>query len=160
MLVREKLLSPPPPFIKGLTDHILVKVVEDYPNQGILNTYKVTKPYNKLRNCTCQSNNLIYCLECNLCHIKYLGQTKNKIIDRYQGHIFDIRHTDSTTVARHFHSHEDQMDPRMTVHILEYIKLPKDIPKSNSLRDKRKLVWIHRLKTLIPNSLNILDWGN
>ena len=28
---------------------------------------------------TCQSNNLIYCIECNWCHIKYVGQTKNKI---------------------------------------------------------------------------------
>ena len=51
----------------------------------------------------------------------------------------------------------DQLDPRMTIHILEYIGLPKDIPRSNSIRDNRKLVWIHRLNTLIPNGLNILD---
>ena len=79
----------------------------------------------------------IYCLECNGCHIRYLGQTKNRIIDRFQGHIFDIKHNNNTTVARHFNSHKDQLDPRMTIHILEYIRLPKDIARSNSLRDNQ-----------------------
>ena len=60
---------------------------------------------------TCQSNNLIYCLECNWCHTKYVGQTKNRIIDRFQGHMFDIKHNLNTTVARHFGSHNDQLDP-------------------------------------------------
>ena len=41
---------------------------------------------------TCQSNNLIYCLECKSCYIKYVGQTRNRIIDRFQGHIYDIKH--------------------------------------------------------------------
>ena len=45
----------------------------------------------------------------------------------------------------------------MTIHILEYIRLPKDLSRSNSLGDSMELVWIHRLNTLIPNGLNILD---
>ena len=115
------------------------------------------KNYNTIRNGTCQSNNLIYCIECNWCHTKYVGQTKNRIIDRFQGHIFDIKHNHNTTVARHFGCHKDHIDPNMTIHIFEYIRLPKDLPRSNSLRDIRELVWIHRLNTLIPNGLNILD---
>ena len=109
---------------------------------------------------TCQSNNLIHCLECNCCHTKYVGQTKNRIIDRFQGHIFDIKHNHNTTVARHFESHSDHLDPNMTIQILECIRLPKDLPRSNSLRGNRELVWIHRLNTLIPKGLNILDWVN
>ena len=101
------------------------------------------KSYNTITNGTCQSNNLIYCLECNWCHIKYVGQTKNRIIDRFQGHIFDIKHNNNTTVARHFYSHMDQLYPRMTTHILEYIRFIKDVPRSNSLRDNSELVWIH-----------------
>ena len=76
-------------------------------------------------------------------HIKYEDQTKNRIIGIFQGQIFDINNTNNTKVARHFHSHRDQLDARMTIHIMEYIKLPKDIPRSNSLRDKRELVWIN-----------------
>ena len=70
---------------------------------------------------TCQNNNLIYCIECNWCQTKYEGQTRNGIIDRFQGHILDIKHNNNTTVARHFGSHKDHIDPNMTLHILEYI---------------------------------------
>ena len=113
--------------------------------------------YKTITKGTCQSNKLIYCLECNWCHITYLGQTKNRIIDRFQGHLFDIKHNNKTTVARHFHSHNDHTNPSMIIHILEYIRLPSDIPRSKSIRDNRELVWIHRLNTSIPNGLNIVD---
>ena len=72
--------------------------------------------------------------------MKCVGETKNRITDRFQGHIFDIKHTTNTIVARHFYRHDDQLDPKMNIHILEYIKLPRDISKSNSLIDNRELV--------------------
>ena len=117
------------------------------------------KSYNTITNGTCQSNNLIYCLECNWCHIKYVGQTKNRIIDRFQGHIFDIKHNNNTTVARHFYSHKDQLNAKLTIHILEYIRLPKDIPRSNSLRDNRELVWIHRLPMALTFLIEAINSG-
>ena len=45
----------------------------------------------------------------------------------------------------------------MIIHILEYIRLPRDVPRSKSIRDNRELVWIHRLNTIIANGLNVLD---
>ena len=117
----------------------------------------INKTYNTITNGNSQSSNLVHCLECNWSQITHVGQTKNRILDRFLGHIFDIKHNNNTTVERHFNSHQDQMDPRMTIHILEYIRLSKDIPRSNSLRDKRELFWIHRLNTLMLNGLNILD---
>ena len=38
-----------------------------------------------------QSNNLVYCLECTISHIKYVGQTKHQSLDSFQGHLFDIK---------------------------------------------------------------------
>ena len=75
----------------------------------------------------------------------------------HKGHTFDIKHNNNTTVARHFYSHNYQTNPSMIIHILEYIRLPRDVPRSKSIRDNRELVWIHRLNTLVPSGLNILD---
>ena len=157
MLVRTKFAQPRTTTHKGCKRPNTCKYCKKISQSGKIKNLHNNKTYNTMTRGTCQSNNLIYYLECNWCHIKYVGQTKNRIIDRFQGHTFDIKHKHNTTVARHFESHSDHLDPNMTIHILEYIRLPKDIPRSNSLRDNRELVWIHRLNTLIPNGLNILD---
>ena len=44
MLVREELFSPPPPFPRGVTYHTLASILEEYPNQGLLKTCRITKP--------------------------------------------------------------------------------------------------------------------
>ena len=51
-------------------------------------------------------------------------------MDRFQGHMFDIKDQSNTTVAGHFASHQDRTDPRITIHILGYIKTLKDAPSS------------------------------
>ena len=86
-----------------------------------------------------------------MCHITCVGQSKIRILDRFKDHLFDIRNHKNTTVARHFASYGKTYSPSFTIHILEYIKVSKDIPRSHSLTDKRELTWIHRLNTSIPN---------
>ena len=70
-----------------------------------------------------------------------------------------IKHNANTTVATHFNSHNMTSNPEFNIHVLEDIKIPKSVPRSNMIRDTREISWIHRLNTLIPNSLNILGWG-
>ena len=41
---------------------------------------------------TCKSSNLIYCITCTKCKIQYVGQTKNRLMDRFQGHFYNIGH--------------------------------------------------------------------
>ena len=157
MLVRAKIAQPRMTTYKGCKRPNTSKYCKKISQSGKIKNLHNDKPYSTMTKGTYQSNNLIFCLECNWCHNKYVGQTKNRIIDRFQGHIFEIKHNNNTTMARHFESHNDCLDPNMTIHILEYIRLPKDIPRSNSCSGNRELVWIHRLNTLIPNGLNILD---
>ena len=141
MLVRAKIAQPRSTTHKGCKRHHTCKCCKIISQSGKIKNPHNNKNYNTMTKGTCQSNNLIYCLECNWRHTKYVGQTKNRILlDRLQGHIFDIKHNLNTTVARHFGSHNDQLDPNMTIHILEYIRLPKDLPRSSSLRDNRELV--------------------
>ena len=159
MLVRAKIPQPKTRNDKGCTRPNTCQYCTRLSQSGRITNLNNNTTYNTITKGTCQSNNLIYCLECKSCHIKYVGQTRNRITDRFQGHIYDIKHNYNTTVAKHFLSHNDQSNPSMIIHILEYTRLPKDVPRSKSIRDNRELVWIHRLNTLIPNGLNILDWG-
>ena len=157
ILVRAKITQPRSTTFKGCTRPNTCQYYTRLSQSGKITNLNNNTTYNTITKGTCQSNNLIYCFECRWWHIKYVGQTKNRIIDRFQGHIFDIKHNNNTTVARHFLSHSDQTNPSMIIPILEYIRLPRDIPRSKSIRDNRELVWIYRLNTLIPNCLNILD---
>ena len=136
MLVRAKIAQPRNTNDKGSKRPNTCKYCKKVFQSGKIKNLQSNNTYNTMIKDTCQSNNLIYCLECDWCHTKYVGQTKNRIIDRFQGHIFDIKHNHNTTVARHFASHSDHLDPKMTIHILEYIRLPKDLPRSNSLRQQ------------------------
>ena len=52
----------------------------------------------------CKSSNLIYVIMCKTCGIQYVGQTKNRLLTRFQGHFNDIAHDRDTTVARHLNS--------------------------------------------------------
>ena len=40
-----------------------------------------------------------------------------------------------TTVAKHFATHNDTTNARVTIYIMEYIVTLKDAPSANSLRD-------------------------
>ena len=133
-LVRARITQPTYKATQGCKRPNSCKYCKKISQSGKIRNLLNNKNYNTMMNGICQSNNLIYCIECNWCHTKYVGQTKNRIIDRFQGHIFDIKHNHNTTVARHFGGHKDHVDPSMTIHILEYIRLPKDLPRSLTQR--------------------------
>ena len=126
MLVRAKIPQPKSITLKGCTRPNTCKYCTRISQSGKITNLNNNTTCNTIIKGTCKRNNLIYCLKCSWCHIKYVGQTKNRIIDRFQGHIFDIKHNNKPTVARHFHSHTDHTNPSMIIHILEYIKLPRD----------------------------------
>ena len=63
--------------------HVYKMISQDYDVKHLkfISFDMIIYDFNTLRNGTCQSNNLILCLECNWCHIKYVGETKSRIID-------------------------------------------------------------------------------
>ncbi len=109
----------------------------------------------------CQCSNLIYCITCNICGERYVGQTKNRIVDRIGDHFGNIKRSfernnpqNSTTVARHFKSHGNRDYP-LTITILEFIKEDPNSLKASHLRDSAEQKWIARLNTLHPYGLNV-----
>ena len=54
---------------------------------------------------TCESRNLIYGIECGICHLYYIGQTGRRLSDRFTEHLSDIKNLKDCPVARHFNAH-------------------------------------------------------
>ena len=63
------------------------------------------RQYNCLIKADCQTNNLIYLLTCDLCGKQYVGQTLNRIMDRVNSHLNDIKDQRETPLARHVRTH-------------------------------------------------------
>ena len=73
--------------------------------KGMIVSTSTSRKYKIPRTITCNSQNLIYCIECNLCKKQYVGQTKNKLLTRINQHRGDIKHKRETPVSRHFNDH-------------------------------------------------------
>ena len=74
--------------------------------------------YPRVGYCTFQTNNIIYGLECNLCHIRYIGQTKKRMNDRIQSHPYDIKSGANTTAGRNYKNHGDINNLPIPIYIL------------------------------------------
>ena len=58
---------------------------------GNLTSFTTGKKYRTLKSVNCQTSNLIYAITCSTCGIQYVGQTENKLLTRFGGHMFDIK---------------------------------------------------------------------
>ena len=81
VLIKAKIAQPRTTTYKGCKRPNTCKYCKTISQSGKIKNLHNNKPYNTMTKGTCQSNNLIYCLECNWCHTKYVGQTKNRITD-------------------------------------------------------------------------------
>ena len=55
--------------------------------------------YKSKINVNCQKSNCIYLITCSYCGTQYVGQTKNKLLTRFNSHFGDIHHNHDTTVG-------------------------------------------------------------
>ena len=123
------------------------------------------KSFVTLTRVNCQSSNLIYAITCNNCGIQYVGQTKKRLLTRFQGYFNDISHDRDTTVARHLNRcNKDEIlnmsnpkTPKFNITILSFIKSPPDSVESRIHRDWEERRWMHRLTTIMPSGLNLMD---
>ena len=106
---------------------------------------------------TCNSSNVIYCLECKKCNKKYVGQTKRKIKDRVREHLYGIKSQKDTDISYHFNTKGHKGKNDVKVYILDFIHAHPESPRAKSLRHTIECNWIHRMGTTAPYGLNILD---
>ena len=128
------------------TDLIPANIMIKYLQSGSITNLHSNKTYNTIRDGNCQSHNLIYWLEYNWCNDKYASHTRNpkSLIN-------------SKIIFLTVNISPSQQLPGTLPATRINQKLPKNLSMSNSLRDQRELVWIHRLNIIITSGLNILD---
>jgi len=122
---------------------------------SILSTTRNIKFFT-MTNVTCKSNNLIYCITCKKCKIQYVGQTKRKLMERFQSHFYNVN-KGIHQIGRHFSASDHNGIEDMQIHILSFIRQPPESSQSISARNKIELAWINRMNTIAPLGLNILD---
>ena len=130
--------------------------------------------YTCKKNISCKSSNLIYAITCNCCSQQYVGQTKRTLANRFQGHFYnttsaveyqrtvnqDLLTTGTEPrdgVSAHFSKTDHRGTQDMSIHVLEFIRLPPNSGKALTLRLKIEKAWIHRLRCVAPTGLNIFD---
>ena len=110
-----------------------------------------TRSYDDL---CCKSKNLIYGLECNLCGLIYIGETKRALNQRINEHRSGVNNNESKIVYNHFNQ-PDHSILSMKVRIIEKIYHPSNDPGlSTPYRKQREEFWIRKLGTATPYGCN------
>ena len=107
----------------------------------------------------CKSNNLIYAIECTLCGMHYVGETKRTWAERLSAHFLAINKEDmSVPVGHHFsraNGHHGLQDVKL--YVLEFLQTPPDdAHKCDREAVERK--WQYRLHSNYPHGMNRDDF--
>ena len=99
---------------------------------------------------TCKTNNIIYLMECAICGLQYIGQTRRKLKERMYEHRSNTDGKPASSLHKHLGStnHDTNFD-EMKVTIIEH-----DPNWNDKRRQEREHFWIIKLKTLSPNGIN------
>ena len=108
-----------------------------------------------LEDLSCKSENVVYTIECTLCGLIYVGETKGELRKRMNGHRSQINNGGNQLLHRHFNLPDHSVLP-MKVRILEKIYHPKNKPINSytPFRRKREEHWIRQLGTAAPYGCN------
>ena len=102
--------------------------------------------------------NLVYCITCTKCHIQYVGQTKRRLMDRFQDHFYKIdKKVPNSDIGQHFNSPGHRGLADVEIHIVDFIHCAPESETARKLRYGIEKNWIFRLRTLIPQGLNLID---
>ena len=125
---------------------------------GRINNSSGKKTYWTYTNINCNSNNLVYCIECKICKAKYVGQTGNTIKERFRNHFYLItKNSQEHYVSKHFNSRGHNGLQDVSIHVLGLIHESPGTMKARARRLEIEGLWQNRLNTLRPHGLNTMD---
>ena len=125
---------------------------------GTIRGHKDKHKHSTRTNVDCESDNLIYTIECTRCGKHYVGQTMKSIREWMRGHQTDINSKTSTkSVSEHFsedNGHQGWQDVK--IFALEFSKTPKTLGCA-ALREAVERKWQFKLLSNYPLGLNRED---
>ena len=127
-------------------------------HSGSITSHATGRKYYAKQNVNCKTNNLIYCINCTHCGLQYIGQTKRTLMERFQGHFYNINNNKrEDTIGRHFNSQGHHGIQDIEIYILDFIHITPDSEAALQERLRKESDWIHRLRTPAPWGLNYMD---
>jgi len=95
------------------------------------------KEYACMKNVSCRSSNLIYCITCTRCGIQYVGQTLLRLMDRFTKHFLQTEKAQiEHTCARHFSQRDHNGVFDMKISILEFVKKAPRSEAAQTIHDR------------------------
>ena len=150
--------------IRGRTYNVCTTVHCRYctriDTSGQITSSVTQRQYTSKYNVSCQSSNIVYCITCKRCPKQYVGQTKHRLMDRFQDHFYKIsKALTNTDMGRHFNTldHRGLEDVEIHIHIVDFIHITPDSAPAQRGRNVVEKNWIYRLKTMVPIGLNLID---
>ena len=86
----------------------------------------------------CKSSNLIYCITCKTCKIQYIGQTKCRLMDRFQGHFYVNSKNLKDAVGHYFNQQGHHGTSDIEIHIVDIIHAHPESAKAFKIRRTRE----------------------
>ena len=127
--------------------------------RNALHVYRVQELYVatniKFFKLNCQSEYVIYLLECILCKIQYVGKAETACNLRLNNHRKDTKKSNSILVCKHSQEQEHNFNKHTKFIIID--KLINVHGSKEALQEMllvRKSFWIQKLKTLVPFEVN------
>ena len=105
----------------------------------------------------CQSSNLVYCITCKRCGAQYVGQTKRRVMDRFQDHFYKINTAIlDSDIGKHFNTNGHQGLEDVQINVVDFIHSNRKSLRAALLRNVIEKNWIFRLRTQSPDGLNLI----
>ena len=103
----------------------------------------------------CSTKNVIYGIECTLCGLLYVGETRQSLRSRMSQHRYDAKDPKYRILYNHFNQPGHDRCLTMKVRIIEKIYHHTNSPiLSTPYRTDRELFWIKELGTAMPYGCN------
>ena len=164
LLVRSSIpLKKPNPGKSGKRSHTCDKTQCIYcanlDTSGKIMSTTLKKSFPSKWNVSCQSHNVVYCLECKTCGLQYVGMTKRTFHERLREHFRNVtKNNANDPIGRHWNSMNHRGKPEdVKSYILAFITAPSDSRDALQMRLRVENQWVYRLRTSLPHGLNSMD---